>query len=332
MKKIFTKFTVLLMVVMITSGINAQIPYTFSKSSTTYSPITGGTNAFPFVWDDHNEYVPLGFNFSYLGTTYTNVLIHSNGALFFDVDLTGPLSNYIPVIMIFGDYGLGGLGADLTDRGSLNSASPVVYKTEGTAPNRVFRVEWQNAGFFPDASDASFVNVQGKLYEGTNKIEIIIGLNAVAPAHYEIGSTGPVIGLGIYDMTDINNLQYGPTYFLSGPANSPTAVNTYSDMNGTPANGTVYNFTSLGTSLSELKDFNISVYPNPVTDKLIIDLSSDATFNEVQLIDITGRIIMSQIVNNNNDQISINVKDLSSGIYTVLLQGKDATAATKIIK
>lgn len=333
MKNIFTKLTFLLMLVMFTSGIKAQIPFTFSQSSTTYSPITGGTNAFPFVWNDHNEYVPLGFNFSYLGNTYTNVLIHANGALFFDVDLTGPLSNYIPVIMIFGDYGLGGLGADLMDRGNSNPQSPVVYKTEGTAPNRVFRVEWQNAGFFLDGSDESFVNVQGKLYEGTNKIEIIMGPNQVAPGHYEIGSTGPVIGLGIYDMTDINNMHYGSNYFLSGPANSPTAVNTYSDMIGTPANGTVYNFTSTGTSLSELKDFNnISVYPNPVTDKLIIDLPSGALFNEVQIIDITGRIIISLNVNNYNDQILMNVKDLASGIYTVLLHSENATAATRIIK
>ncbi|MGI8893990.1 MAG: T9SS type A sorting domain-containing protein, partial [Bacteroidia bacterium] len=152
---------------------------------------------------------------------------------------------------------------------------------------------------------------------------------SVAPGLYEPGSTGPVIGLGNFD---VMNLQFSSTYFLQGMTNAATAVNAYDALTGTPANGTVYNFTSLGTSLSELKDFNISVYPNPVTDKLIIDLSSDATFNEVQLIDITGRIIMSQIVNNNNDQISINVKDLSSGIYTVLLQGKDATAATRIIK
>jgi hypothetical protein len=333
MKKKFTLICLLISLLFI-SEVYAQIPYTFSQSGTTYSSVTGGTDAFTTPWDDDNKYVPLGFSFSYLGKSYTHVLIHSNGALFFDVDLTGPLANYIPVIMIFGDYGLGGLGADLIDRGlgSTISQSPVVYKTEGTVPNRVFRVEWQNAGFYLDTTNSSFVNVQGKLYEGTNKIEVIIGPNSVASGLYEIGSTGPVIGLGIYDMTNINNMQYGPTYFLTGPANSPTAVNSYSDLNGTPANGTVYNFTSGGTGISEIKNSNINIYPNPVVDNLVIALQPEIKFHEMIILDAKGRAISSLRIETAGNLIKMDMSHLLPGFYTLLLKGSESTAVAKFVK
>ena len=234
--------------------------------------------------------------------------------------------------MVFGDYGMGGLGADLIDRGDASGIpqSPVMYKTEGVAPNRVFIVEWQNAGFYDDGpSYNSFVNVQAKLYEGSNNIQVIIGSNSVASGLYEPGSSGPVIGLGTWDT---NFLQLLSGLVLSGNPSSAQTSNTYVALNGTPTVGTVYNFTAGSTAVAELKEFKLSTYPNPVTNELFLTLPSDGSFNEINIFDVNGKIIITQRIEASSKIIKIDVAGFTNGIYNLKLKGDESIGIAKFMK
>ncbi|MBS1151119.1 MAG: hypothetical protein H6Q89_2817 [Myxococcaceae bacterium] len=65
--------------------------YTVTSSSQTYVPLTGATvvtligGTLP-VLDEGSAVIPLGFPFPYYGTTYTSVLVNSNGVLVFGAD------------------------------------------------------------------------------------------------------------------------------------------------------------------------------------------------------------------------------------------------------
>lgn len=332
MKKIFTRLSILAISMIISTGVMAQFAYTFSQSTTTYVPVTGGTNAFNFDWDDDEHMVPIGFNFNYFGKTYTNVVLHSNGLLVFDVDINlTPLSDTIRTITVYGDYGTSGQGADLVDRGFLSgiSQSPIVYNTLGMAPNRVLVIEWQNAGFYSDPNKTSYVNVQARLYENTNHIDIVVGSNSVNPNHYEPGSSGPIIGVTAWD---VNTSAMIGALYLSGSPGSAQPTPSYVELTGTPASGTLYSFMPASTSVNEISSSDIRVYPNPVADHLYLDIPSDADLEMIHITDINGRLYISHAKDSHNGNLKIDVSSLPGGVYIIHTEGKNTSGRSRFIK
>ncbi len=91
----------------------------------------------------------------------------------------------------------------------------------------------------------------------------------------------------------------------------------------------------LQTGLKEVTNFdNITFYPNPVSDKLYF--KNDAQLNGVTLniLDVQGKIIHSQVLNANDFGANgaINLEKLNSGLYTVQLQKAGITDSFKFIK
>lgn len=73
-----------------------------------------------------------------------------------------------------------------------------------------------------------------------------------------------------------------------------------------------YNYSSI-IKLSSQPGEMVAVYPNPVSDKLIITVNNELQNTQVQLLDINGRLL--QLVPLNGQSTSVNVRQLSSGIY-----------------
>lgn len=70
---------------------------------------------------------------------------------------------------------------------------------------------------------------------------------------------------------------------------------------------------SLGTN--DAVDALFRIYPNPTTDYVLVTLPNGIDTAEYKLIDITGKEMKSGVVNQNNNQISLN--NMSSGNYIV---------------
>ncbi len=71
----------------------------------------------------------------------------------------------------------------------------------------------------------------------------------------------------------------------------------------------------------------INIYPNPATDKLNFNFTGQ-NVNKIQLIDLTGKVVYTDIAVNQNE--SIDLSGFKSGLYIVKIQSTDNIYTTKV--
>ncbi|HUE89451.1 MAG TPA: hypothetical protein VMO26_25525 [Vicinamibacterales bacterium] len=161
----------------ITSGASEMMPrffhtgeadYTVSAIPFSADPTPTTTNADLKEDDWTTGLIPIGFDFEFFGTSYSSINISTNGVVGFDASMGdgccegGPIpandavNNMIAV-----------LWSDLTP----DATGQIWFGMSGTAPNRRFIVHYKNVSFWP-RNEADRIDVQLKLFEGTNVIEI----------------------------------------------------------------------------------------------------------------------------------------------------------------
>ena len=113
--------------------------------------------------------IPIGFDFEFFGTTYNQVNISTNGLIGFNAEIAEagccdgrriPRDDFVNNV-------IAAVWSDLTP----DATGRIWYGVSGTAPNRRFVVHYENVSFFAPP-DAGRINVQIKLFERTNVIEI----------------------------------------------------------------------------------------------------------------------------------------------------------------
>jgi hypothetical protein len=165
MKKLYdVKRNLLIIIFLLTSILAYSQNYDFSSTMGTFVPVTGGTNLSSIQTDDIlSSAIPIGFTFNYFGNNFTQVKASSNGVLTFD-----PLTTSSHQFNYMGLYPnvIAPLWDDLDGYNGVGT-----YATNGTAPNRVFTMEWLNWKWNYQSSVA--ISFQVKLYETTNRIEFI---------------------------------------------------------------------------------------------------------------------------------------------------------------
>ena len=133
-----------------------------------------------FGWDDPEFTVPIGFTFSLAGNEFTSLDQIGVGAAMAgsetsDVSL---LNGLLPIYFDLADRGIAG-----------DDPSLIRYQTTGNTGERVFIIEWYNAGLYdevfwsPDPTVSS-LNFQICLYESDNSIEFRYG-ECNYPPQYE---------------------------------------------------------------------------------------------------------------------------------------------------
>ncbi|MFM7216444.1 MAG: hypothetical protein ACKO1U_00345, partial [Bacteroidota bacterium] len=154
-----------------------------SSTGTTVATWRNGTN----TDDNMSQSIPIGFNFNYVGGTFSNVLVSTNGFLTFNTASTsnGASSsdyNYLNSCFSASDatrspVTLAPFWDDLTCQGNPSVLSgldaSIRYATSGTSPNRIFTVEW--IGMEEVLYQGADLNFQVKLYETTGVIEFVYG-------------------------------------------------------------------------------------------------------------------------------------------------------------
>lgn len=76
-------------------------------------------------------------------------------------------------------------------------------------------------------------------------------------------------------------------------------------------------------------DNSIAVYPNPVNDKVIVELS-DYINTTVELFDLTGRLIQRIVLQ--DEKTTLNTNDLAPGSYILKFNSPDNSSVRRIIK
>ncbi|WP_436489085.1 ice-binding family protein [Chitinophaga sp. ARDCPP14] len=202
--------------------------YIFNASTGTFTALVTPTAT---TWTGNvgegiSNLIPIGFDFWYMGTRYTNLSASTNGWLTLGSVATAatPVNNLLsggaprPVI------------APLWDDLSIGVTSNVTYKTTGTTGSRVFTLQYLNIKW-PDLALAGVISLQVKLYESTGKIEfkyreeLVLALLTSA----SVGITAMATGTG--NFLSIND------------AGSSASSAAESSVTGKPASGTTYGFT-----------------------------------------------------------------------------------------
>lgn len=123
-------------------------------------------------------------------------------------------------------------------------------------------------------------------------------------------------------------------------AHAPMVIDTYGlASGGTPKPWTSlgsYNLNSFTWTLYDEKglavvDHNlgkVSVYPNPATDIVNINLPANSQLKKVSLFDISGRQIEAKLLENK----SINVSDLAKGVYILSVETDNGVFNQRVIK
>jgi hypothetical protein len=203
-----------------------RLNMTLANSNSTYTngiPLSGGTSD-----DGYYNGLPIGFPFTYANGDHTTVSVSTNGWLTFGQNITAstPTNN-------LGTGGLRPLLAPLWDDLSMAKGS-VYYQTTGTAPYRVFTVEWYNALWEKGAANPT-LSFEVKLYETSNRIEFVYrpeaGAQTLTSQSASIGIAGVATGAGNFLALDNTS--------TSATASSETSPTTLS---GRPASAQIYGF------------------------------------------------------------------------------------------
>jgi hypothetical protein len=195
-------------------------PYTFTAVQGAFTQLTGGTNVSSIqTVAKTSAAIDIGFTFYFNGKPYTQLKASSGGFITFKVDADWGV-NTLADSSIIGPLGYTALNGDV---------GTVTYKTEGTAPNRIFTMEWLNWKWDWNATAAG-ISFQAKLYETSNRIEFVYREEAGA-------LNEPYAQVGLF-------FQYpGKFMILTNSSASPEASTIHAGyINTRPATGQIYRF------------------------------------------------------------------------------------------
>lgn len=151
----------------------AQSSANYSFSTATNASLTdmssGTTQLVAAGADDTaSAVVPIGFDFFFLGTRYTQFSASSNG--FLRLGGTG-VSGTTYALGAAATPLIASMGSDLV----VSPTGRVHYKVEGTAPNRVLVVEFLNMHIIYSTTPTADGTSQIRLYESTGVVELVYG-------------------------------------------------------------------------------------------------------------------------------------------------------------
>jgi hypothetical protein len=207
--------------------------YAFSEGTGTYAPLTA-YNVSSISSSLNYEFVTLPFNFTYNGTPYNEIYINRFGYIRFgETTITGSSSNSINSTQTH----LTNLAAPLWDNlGFVNGTSQIRYATNGSAPNRVFVVEFNALLWFSTTGTQQFFQVH--LFESSNIIRFMYDLQEPA------GSPSASIGINASPGGFGNYLSVNPGNPSTVSSEIPTnSVSSYQYYQGFLPSGKWYQFT-----------------------------------------------------------------------------------------
>lgn len=172
--------------------------------------------------------IPIGFDFFYLNTSHSSLSASTNGWL----ALTpGTITNSFAANNFSSNSAPTNLIAPLWDDLDLSSGA-FRYQTSGTAPNRIFTVEWSNAEWNWNTNTPG-ISFQVKLFETSGNVQFEYKQEAglVASASASIGIRG------------INSTNF-VFQSLNGTGTCPLSSNSLStnSLNTKPATGQIFRF------------------------------------------------------------------------------------------
>jgi predicted CXXCH cytochrome family protein len=232
---------------------NANINnYAVTCITSTYTTALGGTGVASVQVDNGvSAALPIGFDFWYMGTRYSQVYASSNGWLSFNVP-----TDTLPINSLSGGGGtarplLAPLWDDLGGIGGTGATAS--YTTTGATGNRIFTFEWWSWSWQTTANGA-VISFRVRLYESTGKIEFWYHQNgtAVNGGSASIGFTGSAVGVYRSAQSIASCPSFGSTSEVTSLNTKPSEGRLWAFTSATPNAPTNLTFTGVTTSAMTL--------------------------------------------------------------------------------
>ena len=311
-----------------------DVPYTTEIMSQPYATLEEYSLLdLELGWDDPEVILPIPFDMVLWGDTCTVLATANLGEMIVG---TGNANHLIaPVFSDICDVA----PADSTGQ----DVSEIRHTLEGAAPNRIFKVEYHNVGFYDEVyamgsviSASQRATYQVWLHE-TGTITYHYGPNTITD--YALLAADAINTAGLFGNFDPDS--YGGTLLVAeGAADTPQFQSTddifgwiYSGAEGWgntwPSEGTGYVFNPIQpTSVSTPANLEVlTAFPNPAHDVLHVQWDGGQPADAVW-VDAQGRIAGTARLQ--PGRTTLDVCDLEAGAY--LLRMKDGTAIRVVIQ
>lgn len=285
-----------------------------------YDSLTTGTTV-SLTGDDAFTTVPVPIPFQFAEVPQTSINICTNGFANFGTGSTAFGNNLSATTAPFN------LIAPFWDDLFFHPTSSVTTDVLGTAPNRVFVIQYNNAGRYPAAS-AWRLNFQIRLYETTNIIEFSYGGTTPGTETFtaSIGLKGAVGGPGNF----IDATTGSTTTANNSIAQFPARGLKYRLIPGTPG------FSNTKNLAERPKEFKLEQnYPNPFNPTTTIQFAVPSVSDvKLEVFNILGQKVAS-LVNRRMEAgvhtVNFNATNLSSGVYFYRLQAGNFVQTKKMM-
>ncbi|UZR98764.1 MopE-related protein [Chondrinema litorale] len=166
------------------------------------------------------------------------------------------------------------------------------------------------------------------------------------PVYAEYESTGEIAANAISDETGWFRLEglYTGEYVIKADYNGKIIDLNSSQVSLENENSTIQIFVIIGdekissivesvTGISDmLLQKGITIYPNPVTSLLIVELNQSITDVNISIMNASGRKIKEQAYSGNKTTFELKMDELARGIYIINLVSSDGIANWKVVK
>lgn len=311
------KITLLAGLLLTTLTLKAQNYYNFTKSTATYTDLSTPTNmngGTPWIYDDFGP-VASAFPVYIFGQTFSSFIFEDDNFILVKTSPNGDeYATLAPITAYVQDRNTSGTGA---------GQSPISYKVEGTAGNRILKLELKNAGleveFDGSGTTNLFINYQVWLYEADKSVEFHFGSNNVTNVAM---LNDEAIYWSILLHEGINGDKAGA---VTGNVSTPS-YGEYADqfqittnLTALPAANTVYRFELNPLAVNDQEKIEFSMFPNPTNDVLNLTFP-EAVNKPYSVYDLMGREVLKGSLNNATHS-QINVSTLQKGSYILRIAG-----------
>ncbi len=286
-----------------------------------YDSLTTGTQL-SLTGDDAFEAVTMPFTFSFADVPYASINVGTNGFMNFGTGSTAFSNNLSATTAPFN------VVAPFWDDMFFHTGeSNVTTATLGTAPNRVFVIQYNNAGRYP-ASSAWRLNFQTRFYETTNIIEFTYGGTTPGTETFSasIGLKGATGGSGNF----VDATTGSTTTANNAISQFPTRGLKYRLIPGTPG------FVGTNNSVERPREFKLEQnYPNPFNPTTTIQFAVPTVSDvKLEVFNILGQKVTT-LVNRRMEAglhaVNFNASNLSSGVYFYRLQSGNFVQTKKMM-
>jgi len=225
---------ILILVLGFVQGVWATVSeYSFSSIQNVFTEISGGTVLGTAANDNESfNAIPLGFTFTYNGADYTEISVQTNG--FLAMGATVATSNTAISAATGTNNIVAALNRDIKSR----DTGELMYLLSGTAPNRIFTVQWKHYRRAPTTTANDDFSFQIQLLENGNKVAFVYGTFTTVTA-----STAAAIQVGLRgdSNTDFSNRTTTTDWSAT---TAGTANNNFCTLSATvfPASGLTFTF------------------------------------------------------------------------------------------